>query len=97
VSTGNWSYTTFTKNRDFSFCSGDRDILTDLEEIFLADFSHKRPFFPGGLDPRIGLSPENIRPWLYEHFESAKKSIIVFNQSVTDTEIIDKIYQKAQS
>jgi phosphatidylserine/phosphatidylglycerophosphate/cardiolipin synthase-like enzyme len=47
VSTGNWSYTSFTKNREFIFCSNDESILHSLEEIFLSDFLHKRPLFSG--------------------------------------------------
>jgi cardiolipin synthase A/B len=95
--TGNWSYSAFTQNRDFIFCSENQDIMVDLEEIFLADFHHKRPYFPDGLDPRIGLSPENIRTWLDAYIESAQKSIVIYNQSVTDRQIIEKISMRAQS
>jgi hypothetical protein len=46
VSTGNWAYTSFTKNREFIFCSRDIALYKNLEEIFLSDFSYVRPYFP---------------------------------------------------
>lgn len=45
VSTGNWAYSSFTKNREFIYCSSDESILRSLEEIFLSDFEHIRPIF----------------------------------------------------
>ncbi len=95
VSTGNWSYTSFTKNREFIYCSSDVSILHDLEKIIESDFQGVRPYFPNGLDPRIGLSHENIRPWLLSHIQSAKKEIIVYNQSITDEEILKNLEEKA--
>lgn len=53
VSTGNWSYSTFTKNRDFFTCGYDKNILENLEEIFLADTLQEKPLFPHGLDRRL--------------------------------------------
>ncbi len=95
ISTGNWSYTTFTKNREFISCSDDREILRDLEEIFISDFGMVRPYFPEGLDSRIGLSPENIRPWISTHLNAAKKKILVYNQSVSDRKVLKILQKKA--
>jgi phosphatidylserine/phosphatidylglycerophosphate/cardiolipin synthase-like enzyme len=97
VSTGNWSYTSFTENRDFLFCSSDRSIQEDLEEIFLADTEKIRPFFSGGLDHRIGLAPESLRPWLQERILSAKKEILVYNQSITDAKFLELLRARAES
>ncbi len=95
ISTGNWSFTSFTKNREFIYCSFDVSLLHDIEEIIQSDFKHERPYFPDGLDSRIGLSPENIRPWLISHIQKAKNDIIVYNQSITDQEILTLLKEKA--
>jgi phosphatidylserine/phosphatidylglycerophosphate/cardiolipin synthase-like enzyme len=48
VSTGNWSYTSFTKNREFIFCSEDILAMKSLEEIFLSDYQYRTPNFQSG-------------------------------------------------
>ncbi len=95
VSTGNWSYTSFMKNREFIYCSRDNSLMRDLEEIIQSDFHHVRPYFPDWLDPHIWLSPENVRPWLTAHIQNAKKNIIVYNQSITDNIILKQLQEKA--
>ena len=94
VSTGNWTYTSFTKNREFTYCSEDIRILHDLIEIFDADFHHVKPYLPDGLDHRIGLASENIRPWIYSRIESAKNTIILYNQTISDQGILDLLSKK---
>lgn len=88
VSTGNWSFTSFTKNREFIFCTPDIRILADIEEIFLSDFRGVRPYFPLGLDAHIGLAPDHMRPWLETHLSQANKRIIIYNQSITDPDML---------
>lgn len=88
VSTGNWSYTSFTKNREFIYCSRDPSILRNLEEIFLADFSHMRPYLPLGLHPNIWLSPDNMREWIIWKLQNTEKEIILYNQTISDTSLL---------
>ncbi|GAB0174987.1 MAG: hypothetical protein HHAS10_08660 [Candidatus Altimarinota bacterium] len=89
ISTGNWSLSTFTKNREFIFCSSDRSILHSLEEIFLADYKYLPPIFRTyGLDTRIGLAPLNLRSFLEENIKNAKNEIILYNQSISDERIL---------
>lgn len=98
VSTGNWSYTSFTKNREFIFCSNDESILHSLEEIFLSDFLHKRPLFSGTwMDSRIGLAPWNLRAFLSKEIEDAETEILLYNQSISDNEILNHLSQKSKS
>jgi cardiolipin synthase A/B len=98
ISTGNWSYTTFTKNREFTYCSKDRLFLANLEEIFLSDFAHKRSLFTsGGLDHRIGLAPENLRRWLSSEIQNAKDRIIVFDQTISDPQILALLSERQKS
>lgn len=86
-STGNWSYSTFTKNREFFTCSPDQSILHNLETLFESDFDYRVPYFSRLLDPRLGIAPENMRSWLLKKLSLAKNSLYIYNQTVTDDEI----------
>ena len=96
VSTGNWTYTSFTKNREFIYCSNDIPILHDLVEIFDADFRHVNPYLPDWLDHRIGLASENIRPWIYQRLDNAQKTIILYNQTISDESILTLLKKKSR-
>lgn len=87
LSTGNWSYSTFTKNREFFTCSPDQGILQNLETLFESDFDYHVPYFSPPLDPRLGIAPENMRPWLLKKLSLAKHSLYIYNQTVTDDEM----------
>lgn len=92
ISTWNWSYTSFTKNREFIFCSTDISILEALEEIFLSDFKHLPPvFLDSWLDSRIGLAPLNLRKFITENLETAKSEVLIYNQTVSDSDIIQRL------
>ena len=97
LSTGNWSYSTFTKNREFIACNDDPSLRANIEEIFLADSAYELPYFSGGLDNRLGVSPLNMRAWLTENISLAKKSLYIYNQSLSDTGIIDLLESLRQS
>ena len=98
VSTGNWSYSSFTKNREFIFCSTDESILLSLEEIFLSDFKHIPPVFSKQwLDARIWLAPFNLRDFLNKQIFSAKNEIIAYNQSISDPEILKILSEKQKN
>jgi phosphatidylserine/phosphatidylglycerophosphate/cardiolipin synthase-like enzyme len=72
--------------------------MKSLEEIFLSDYQYRTPNFQSGwLDSRIGLAPLNLRDFLKNHIGSAQQEIIVYNQSVTDNEIMKNLsLQKAR-
>jgi hypothetical protein len=41
ISTGNWTASFFDKNREYIYHGKDRGTLTFLEQIFIADYTHK--------------------------------------------------------
>lgn len=88
ISTGNWSYTSFTKNREFFFCSENASIRKNLKEIFLSDYDYKTVYFSSWIHQNLALSPENMRPWLLSELQKTKKSLLVMNQSIEDPEMI---------
>lgn len=94
LSTGNMSYSTFTKNRDFFISIWDQAIVSVFQEIFEADFYWKQrlPYHPN-----ILLSPEYSREKLYSLIDSAQESIEMYFQYLKDDELLDKIIEKSQS
>ena len=96
VSTGNWSYSTFTKNRDFIYCAEDSLLMKYFEEIFLSDFKHIVPYFTLWIDPRLWLSPTNMRSWILDNIWKAKKNLYIYNQTISDEGILNLLEKKSQ-
>ena len=94
IATGNWSYSTFTKNRDFIFCARDESVLSDLEEVFSADSKREKPLFADGLDSRLGLSPLNMRSYIESAIEKSQKSLYIYNQTLSDDDLISLLEEK---
>lgn len=69
----------------------------NLESLFLSDFDHKKVIFLEGIDSRVGISPLNMRSWIENSLENTKKSLFIYNQSVTDPEILKILEKKKQS
>jgi len=93
ISTGNMSYSTFTKNRDFFVFLNDPEILTTFEQIFEYDFQGKL-FSP--YHENIVLSPRYAREKLTHMILSAEQSIDMYFQYLKDDELLDAILQKAR-
>ncbi len=97
VATGNWSYSTFTKNRDFIYCGKDTSLMKNFEEVFLSDFRHVSPYFSWWIDPRLWLSPDNMRSWIWDTIEKTKKNIYIYNQTISDKEILSMLEKKSHA
>jgi hypothetical protein len=54
-----------------------------------------RPYFPDGLDSRIGLASEEMRNWLMREIQNAQKHIIMYNQTIRDEKILALLKKKA--
>lgn len=96
VSTGNWSYSTFTKNRDFIYCAEDSLLMKNFEEVFLSDFKHIVPYFALWIDPRLWLSPTNMRSWILDNLWKAKKNLYIYNQTISDESVLNLLEKKSQ-
>jgi hypothetical protein len=77
ISTWNYSYSTFTKNRDFFMYSQDKKLLPVIENIFNEDFVWNKIQF---YNPNIVLSPFSSRYMFRKYFSSANKSIQMYFQ-----------------
>ena len=84
ISTGNFSHSTFTKNREYFFVGDDSKNHDALERIFTADAAgHMDIFTSTGLV----ISPWDARAKIETVLKQAQKSILVTNQSFGDPSI----------
>jgi cardiolipin synthase A/B len=84
LSSGNLSYSTFTKNRDFFILSREREKVSFAQKIFSADFVWEEKTF---FDPHILLSPVDARSKITKLVSSAEKSIDMYFQYLSDPEL----------
>lgn len=97
IATGNLTYSSFTKNRDMIYCASDSLTHQNLTSLFLADFEHKKPIFLEGFDVRLGISSVNMRPWLEKNMEDSKNILFVYNQTITDPDMLSFFENKKKS
>lgn len=90
VSTGNLTYSTFTKNRDFFLFIKDEYTNKTLKEIFYNDFNwiKKSPY-----SENLVLSPSYSRNKIIDLIESAEKDIKIYIQYFNDEEINNKLIE----
>lgn len=93
ISTGNFSYSTFTKNRDYYIKISDSEIIDNLNKIFLADYSgEKNNFF----HPNIVMSPYNSRDVFTKIIQSAQQTLDIYAQYFSDEDIEFLLEQSAK-
>lgn len=85
VLTGNFTYSSFTKNRDFGLATFDKDEVLTLKALFYADW--ERMDFVND-NPNVLISPIDSRTKVEAALKSATKSIKIWEQSISDPSII---------
>jgi polyphosphate kinase len=94
ISTGNFSYSSFTKNRDFFIFIKDPEITPILTQIFLNDFYHKKNIL---YHENLILSPHYSRTKFEILFDSAKNSIKLYFPYIQDEALKNKLIEKSNS
>lgn len=94
LSTGNFTYSTFTQNRDLFIFTFDSKLVSAFTEIFLYDFKWEKFWI---YDDNLVLSPNYSRWKLEKMFLSAEKDIKLYFQYVEDEELEKILYSKAKS
>lgn len=97
ISTGNWTASFFTKNREYIYSDTDLSTLVFLEEIFQADFSHMGYKDPSHIPSHIVISPLNARSKIEEFIDSTQKKLVIYIQTLDDERIlsiIKKLYNE---
>lgn len=97
ISTGNLTFTGYKKNRDFIYCDSSMPHLDSLSEVFRSDFSHEKPLFSSPLPTSLGLSPLNMRDFLKDYIMGAQSSLIIYVQSLSDTDILSLLEAKEKA
>lgn len=93
ISTGNYSYSTFSKNREFFIFLKDEVLLWKLLSIFEADFEWKKEIF---YDDNLILSPYYTREKFDILLKSANKSIKMYIQNFWDLDIMEILKAKKE-
>jgi len=86
VLTGNFTYSSFTKNREFGLITTDKDKVATLRNLFYADFN--RTEFSNDND-NVLISPIDSRIKIENALRSATKSIKIWEQTVEAPEIVN--------
>lgn len=93
ISTGNFSYSTFTTNRDYYIKIIDQEIITKLNEVFAADYAWEKQDF---YHPNIVLSPYNSRDTFEKIITWANESLDIYAQYFSDEKIENLLIQTAK-
>jgi len=88
ISTGNFSYSTFTKNRDLFIFTKNENINSKLIENFENDYIWKKINI---FDENLIFSPNSSRVKFEKLFESAEENIKMYFQYIKDDELLNKL------
>lgn len=89
ISTGNWTRSFFTKNREYIYRGSDESTRKFLEKIFQVDFAHKWFSQLSEIPPQIVMSPINSRHQIEKFINETNDEILIYVQTVTDPNIIN--------
>ncbi len=93
ISTGNFSYSTFTTNRDYYIKIINEEIITKLNQIFLADYVWEKQNF---YHSNLVLSPYNSRDTFEKMITWANESLDIYAQYFSDEKIENLLIQTAK-
>lgn len=93
ISTGNWTKSFFSKNREYVYSGMDIGTLDFLVSLFLSDFQHLSFKFTSQIPPQMVISPLNAREQVEKLIISAQKSIVFYIQSIDDPHIFELLSQ----
>lgn len=88
ISTGNYSYSTFTQNRDFFIFTTEPNINTKLKENFINDYNWTKINL---FDENLIFSPNSSRIKFEKLFDWAQKDIKMYFQYFKDDDLVSKL------
>ena len=95
ISTGNYTKSSFSTNREWYFFGKDPKIREYLGKLFLGDFYGNR--FMGEIPASLYISPHNARSTIEAVLTQAKKNIVVYAQSLSDEHMIQILSEQARA
>lgn len=96
IQSSNLTHSTFANNREHLFRSQDPKVLSSLKTLFQKDFSWDT-LLATDLHPNLVVCNINCRAIITDLLSSAKKSITIQNQYLTDPQLFDIIAKKSKS
>lgn len=88
ISSGNFTYSTFTQNRDFFIFTHDKNINLALKENFKNDFLWIKTDV---YDDNLIFSPKTSRVKFEKLFDKAQNNIKIYFQYLLDDSLVDKL------
>lgn len=93
IMTFNFTHATFKNERNFALVITDPSTIRDIAAVFSADWNHV-PIHPDS--PRLIFSPDNSRQKLLSIIQTAKRSIRVYAQNISDYKIAGALAKAAR-
>lgn len=93
ISTGNWTKSFFSKNREYVYSDSDSTTRNFLERIFLLDSDWEWFYQKSQIPPHIVISPLNSRQKIEDFITHTNDEIFLYVQTISDESIINKISQ----
>jgi cardiolipin synthase len=97
ISTWNFTQSFFTKNRDFIVSDTWDGIVSFLSSIFLRDFDHLGTKDLESIPDNLVISPIDSRDKIYALLKEAKTRIIIYTQTLQDSEILTILSQAQEN
>jgi cardiolipin synthase len=97
ISTGNWTASFFTKNREFIYHNSDIGTLHFLEQIFIADKTHMGYKNVSNVPSHMVVSPIDARNKIEALMLSTQEELIIYVQTLDDEHIlsiVQELYSK---
>jgi phosphatidylserine/phosphatidylglycerophosphate/cardiolipin synthase-like enzyme len=94
ISTGNFTRSAFSKNREYGFFDRDPGDVKEIEALFDADWAD-RPATPH--QARLVVSPTNSRAKIVTLIRSARQSLFVQDETCSDPEVIGAIADRQRA
>lgn len=91
ISTGNWTKSFFSKNREYIFQGNDTTILGVLSDIFEADTKGIAYKNPKNIPPELVVSPIDSRQKIIDFLKTTKRQSHIFVQTISDPELLQFI------
>ena len=96
IQSSNLTHSTFANNREHLFRSQDPQVLSSLKTLFQKDFSWDT-LLAIDLHPNLVVCNINCRAVITDLLSSAKKSITIQTQYLTDPQLFDIIAKKSKN
>ncbi len=94
IATFNFTYSSFTQNREYAILTTQPDVVADVAAIFDADWAGEGAHITG--DSPLALSPDNSRKRITELIKGAKTSLWLEEATLLDEDITRALVKTAK-